>query len=426
MFAILRPCSVFLSALGLLAVLDLLFGQNAPTKERDANTAPQLYLLAGTPTEHIDKTYPAVLYRAGPDQKLKTVREVVPTTDGLHSVHAWGSVIFIAYPHTIPAAVGIVHTGDPSLRDNLVFNPEAYDALSNPGGFFVSDTRIAVTLARGLYPNALFPLSTNFADPSKGRLANVSSNITLAGQRVKPDGWEEYAALRSEGSAGGPDLPAGLLGSTVGNDLGIVVSGHTTIVAPLPPDLRDTPAFTPIWIVASSADYLVVRRNFTVEELASGKLGDSIQVFLLDRNSGNWRTLRIEGTSSRSRLAGNWLATIVARWNANQLPSPGRDNERGVERDHFPNVRDLYAQFAGKKNLTPGILVLQNLADGRKIRIETGQEDSEILRVEGDVILYRVNDTIYQARIDGSQLKDTTVTVKDEDVPEVHWAFWSK
>jgi hypothetical protein len=34
--------------------------------------------------------------------------------------------------------------------------------------------------------------------------------------------------------------------------------------------------------------------------------------------------------------------------------------------------------------------------------------------------------TIHQARIEGEQLKDTRVVVKDEDVPEIHWAFWSK
>jgi len=74
----------------------------------------------------------------------------------------------------------------------------------------------------------------------------------------------------------------------------------------------------------------------------------------------------------------------------------------------------------------PGVLVLQNLADGRKIRIETGQEDSEILTVDQEKVLYRVNDTIYQAHIVGEQLKDSTVVVKDEDVPEIHWVFWSK
>jgi len=41
-------------------------------------------------------------------------------------------------------------------------------------------------------------------------------------------------------------------------------------------------------------------------------------------------------------------------------------------------------------------------------------------------VLYRVNDTIFQAQIAGGKLRGTTVVVKDEDVPEIHWVFWSK
>lgn len=70
--------------------------------------------------------------------------------------------------------------------------------------------------------------------------------------------------------------------------------------------------------------------------------------------------------------------------------------------------------------------MLQNLGDGRKIRIETDQEDSEILWADDNSALYRVNDAIYQAQIIGDKLQDTTMIVKDQDVPEIHWVFWSK
>ena len=71
----------------------------------------------------------------------------------------------------------------------------------------------------------------------------------------------------------------------------------------------------------------------------------------------------------------------------------------------------------------PGVLVLQNIEDGRKIKIETGQEDSEVLWVGPNTVLYRVNTSIYQARIVGEKLRDSSVLVKDEDVPEIHRVF---
>ena len=41
----------------------------------------------------------------------------------------------------------------------------------------------------------------------------------------------------------------------------------------------------------------------------------------------------------------------------------------------------------------------------------------------GDEVLYRVNDTIYQAKIVGDKLQAASVLVEDVDVPEIHWVF---
>jgi hypothetical protein len=193
-----------------------------------------------------------------------------------------------------------------------------------------------------------------------------------------------------------------------------------------PPELRGRNEAAALGIIAASQDYLVVPKPRTREEMDSPPPPDFIQGFVHVRSTGAWKRVRIEGNSSYSRLFGVWLATDVAKWNPGHAVSPGRKNERDQGSESLPRVRNGYESFRGRWNWSPGVLTLQNLADDRKIRIETGQEDSEILKVEDDLVLYRVNDTIYQARIDGDQLKDTTVIVKDEDVPEVHWAFWSK
>jgi hypothetical protein len=124
-------------------------------------------------------------------------------------------------------------------------------------------------------------------------------------------------------------------------------------------------------------------------------------------------------------------------FNPDRKPSPGRENERGVEafgpyeiagsRGNPGNARFPLVQGQFDSDVfSPGVLVLQNLDDGRKIRIETGQEDSEILNVNGDIVVYRVNDSVYRASIAGDRLQGATVLAKDDDVPEVHWVFWSK
>jgi hypothetical protein len=89
-----------------------------------------------------------------------------------------------------------------------------------------------------------------------------------------------------------------------------------------------------------------------------------------------------------------------------------------------PDVRDEYYN-AFRDLYIPGKLALQNLADNRRMVLDTGQEGSEVLvvRPNGD-FLYRVNDSIYSVRIAGNQIEKGSLIVKDTDVPEIHWAFY--
>jgi len=65
-----------------------------------------------------------------------------------------------------------------------------------------------------------------------------------------------------------------------------------------------------------------------------------------------------------------------------------------------------------------------NLEDGRKIKIETHEEDSEVLLVTSSgIVYYRINNQIYYALISGDTLTNTSLSVTGDDVPEIHWAF---
>ncbi|MGH9775894.1 MAG: hypothetical protein ACRD50_13205 [Candidatus Acidiferrales bacterium] len=405
---------------------ELLFLMGCWTLASGQGTAPPrgLYLLAATPTEHSPQTYPAILYSVSAEKKLKMVREVVPQADGVRLVQAWGNAIFVTHPHLITTSVSVIHTDEPLRADDVVFNPHAFDAMSNPHGLFVGDGGVALAEPQPFYIDQLYPLSPDFGDPTKGTLVSVSGEALAGRSRIKFNAWDEYAALRHDGGLGGPAITAGLIGSAEDGNLVITKAGHSTVVDKLPPSLRGKSRKIVPVIVAASREYLVLILQNTAEEVSSGNLGASMEAFVHDRVRDLWKTIQIEGNSSASRLSGAWLTTIVGMWNPDHKPSPGRDNERSQATDRLPNVQELYATYEGRWIWRPGDLILQNLADGRKIRIETGQEDSEILLVEGETVLYRVNDTIYQAKIAGEKLQDSAVVVKDEDVPEIHWVFW--
>jgi hypothetical protein len=366
------------------------------------------------------------LYRAKENKKLQLAREVVPQADGIRFVYAWGDAVFALHPHSAPTSVAIVHTDDPMRVDDVVFSHQ---------GVATSPSATAVAAPPGSALVLLTPWITNLTDPAHPPAeiqvtdARISSSSAGTGPRVQYNAWSDYAYLRREGATGGPNYVADVIGSAEGGSLAISVFGHSTVIDRLPLELRSsTKKIVPVIFVASQ-DYLILTVQYSREEISAGKLGDSLQLYVRDKVKDRWSTIKSDGNSPTLRLFGSWLTTIVWTWSPNhELPNPGRENERTEthKTDILPPVQTLYRSFVGHNILLPGVLILQNLADGRKIRIETGQEDSEILRVEADIVLYRVNDTIYQAKIVGDQLKDTTVVVKDEDVPEIHWVFWSK
>lgn len=316
-------------------------------------------------------------------------------------------------------------------------------------GFFVTDEAIA-ELSGAPVDEIMLASAGEFSPPNIKWLA-ISSGSAPGSSRMKLSSWDEYTAMRLEGEPGGLGGRYDFAGAVLGDQLVFPPTwGHPVVFDSLSTSVRDaanrssttkvangTQIHT-VQIIAASAQYLLLTVPFSLEERFSRRQLDSAStdVFVHDRVKDRWNEMQIEGNQSRHRLFGSWLATTVAMFNPDNKPSPGRENERGAEafgdygiagskgnpgNARFPVVRGQF-DFA---SFQPGVLILQNLQDGRKIRIETGQEDSEPLNVNGDVVLYRINDGIYQAKIVGNKLQGIMLLVKDEDVPEIHWVFWS-
>ena len=404
----LYSCVVFFPTL-ILGLVALGLPPHTPKDEQ-----AKLCLLAGTPTNYGDEGFPATLYSVGGNAKLKVLREVVSQKDGLYSVHQAADALFLAYPHITPITVSVVHVDDPLRQDEVLFNPQGLTSIQNREG-------LAERFPSGA--DELFPLALS---STGGKLIAVSNVQAPDAQRAATDRWGEYANLRVEGTPGGPSLATGPFGTVVGGSVKMTVFGHSMDVEEVPAVARDIKAGSIAWLMVMSKEYSVLALAEPASHDRRKSAGSDDVMFAHLRAKDQWKKITIEGSRSRLRIFGPWLAIIVGFENAEHKPGPGRQNERGSGNNRLPNLQVEYQNLVGRDSWLPGILTLQNLADGRKIRLETGQEDSEILRVDGDVLLYRINDAIYQARIVGDQLKDSTMIVKDEDVPEIHWAFWSK
>jgi hypothetical protein len=381
----------------------------------------QLYLIAATPTGDIPETYPASLYRVGDGDKLQLVRQIVPPTDGVLVVRA--SMDSIYFVHPVPAAttVSIVHTDSPMRKDEIVLGQRPV---------FPYTPQVTIAIGPSGSEELLIPWLFNSADPihSSGTVESISSSSSTNGSRMTANAWDEFVNLRYEGGIGGPEVLGPF--DALEQDGNLIVDSfhHRTTIDSLPEALRGSNSKLLLFVYAASHEYLVLGYH-SASSVDPSQLPSTESLYVHDRIGGAWHVAEVEGNWSQLRLFGPWLGAIVRMArdvHAPEVTPQGRDSERAFATTTLPNVQKLFARWAGRYYWSPGILTLENLVDGRKVRIETNEEDSEILSVTGDTVVYRVNDTIYQGRISGGEMLAPTVVVKGEDVPEIHWVFWSK
>ena len=142
--------------------------------------------------------------------------------------------------------------------------------------------------------------------------------------------------------------------------------------------------------------------------------------------SGKWTTVLAPGSYPEVRGIGNWIlgaASMVPRGRV----SPGkaerqkRSNIRGKGIKQRPNTDEWFDGI-----YYPGVLFAIDTTTGKMITWQTGQGDSEPLLVRDDSVIYRVNDRLYTARIQGANLGSPQLLAQDEAIPDMHWAFTSK
>jgi hypothetical protein len=376
-------------------------------------------LLAGTPTANAIGGCPVRLYTIDSTQKLRLVREVVsgdctgghPSQPGLWDIRDdMDDKIYVVYPHTTPTTVSIIHKERPATNDVVVFNPQSYVVANSEFGVAAGDGHESYLLSL-----LLEDLPTGFHDA----LVSVAGDKPEKKPRLGENDWSLYKSFRYHGAPGGPIAAAFCT-------LGFIKDNHVRIQVSqgVGPDLDDIPPFPlegcsgALYIVVATARYFAFAPPPPVQDL-----------YVHDRKLNSWRDLKSASTVPYARsIFGSWLATIVEIWGSRgEEPNPGAENERDRASPLLPNVRAIYPVFAAQsRTYIPGTLLLDNLEDGRRITLNTGQEDSEILTVRDDgLVLYRVNDSIFAAQIEGDKLGKPSLVVKDEDVPEVHWVFWS-
>lgn len=189
-------------------------------------------------------------------------------------------------------------------------------------------------------------------------------------------------------------------------------------------------------LILLNTDDLFIFEN--KESNPSSKAVGNAELLIYQKSKNEWSTLNIKGNRSNVRSFGSMIAGVVQSYdvlvekdsNGQQKVtkfkrlSPGKEARRkeGTATGAPVDERFFFASI-----YSPGVLYLYNTISKDYLEWNTDQGDSEILLVENSQVYYRVNDEIFKAAIlNGKKLGKAQLLIKDEIVPDIHWAFMSK
>lgn len=162
--------------------------------------------------------------------------------------------------------------------------------------------------------------------------------------------------------------------------------------------------------------YFVVGGN---EQHGINRLG-YVPLFVYNKKNKEWSEKILTGTLPRIRGFSDWLCGYIGDDSKSLLnkPLPGsslwKDRATGLS----PALRyeGMYA---------PGILYFYNPSTGVYFELETKQADSEVVLIQNEKVIYRVYDELYESDlVNGKQLGEPKLLLKDDRVPDIHWAFY--
>jgi len=382
--------------------------------------AVAIYFVAATPAQEDNpRTYPAALYIAGNEQKLSLVRQIFTVDDYFRDFadDLHGNMYLAAQN-----GIFVIHEDDPARSEFMSL--DKFDDFPCWGAIKGDSVPAAVQYCYG------------------DQIIWVGGNAESGKSRIGDGGWAAFKFLQYSGQNGGPFPSTPPLAEIAGANLVMPLSVRPEVVlAQLPPEFNAKPELRRlVWILASTDGYLAVW--ILPEHMVGGSVGtdnprhtEPLDVLVLYKLTNQWKTLELpttitSNTAAPVRILGDWLVTTIMDWRPGPAGSgsgsPGMKNERESDSSTSP-LPNIWGMYANKflDLYIPGKLVIENLADGRKLTLDTGQEDSEVVAIRDDgEILYRVNDSIYSAKIAGERITARTLVVKDAGVPDIHWAFW--
>ena len=382
----------------------------------------RLYLISGEPTLY-GGGLSVYLYSVGAKGVIRLERPIFEGDHGyLSDVRddRHGTI----YVNGGNTQLAIIHENQPDLSDYISVPQEGWDMC---WGAVAGQGQPSAAVFCQTHPA---PLTRILADPQ-------------APKRIAPGSFSLYRGFQYTGrflSLTTEQIPGGV--NFVGHSVTIWMENPRwptgDLIAPgskLPAELESSSGGA---LIADSDNFLAIATYFTKNGYS---YVSPVPTFVFDKRTRAWTKYSLPTTATENyntpsvRILGNWLVTTENRWQGADhmtaggnlsLPA-GQLDQRTIPLSPDPGPVPYFMGDAPYRGLYfPGIVLLQNLADGRRITLKTGLLYTEVLAIRPDgLVLYRVNDALYEAEINGDTLEPAKLVAKDQRLWRAHWAFWS-
>ena len=124
------------------------------------------------------------------------------------------------------------------------------------------------------------------------------------------------------------------------------------------------------------------------------------EVLVYRREDSTWSSLFVPGSETSLRMVSGWLTGIVG----------------------YTDPKTVFGSFRGYPTVYKDTLAFVQPEQKRVITSFLGKH-AWVLWIEDDVVYYRVDTSLYRARMEGNDLVDRTLILSDPRLRGVNWAF---
>ena len=147
------------------------------------------------------------------------------------------------------------------------------------------------------------------------------------------------------------------------------------------------------------------------------------EFFVYDKLNNQWISFKLNN-KGWFKSFGAWLTTEQQTFEFTRLQALAEHSSQSHKETTLQYKHYLH-RFSEWNIDKTGLLHIINPIQNIHIQLDTKAPDSEVLLIENGQVIYRVEDKIYSAKINGAKLTAPTLLVQSDEIPAIHWAFIS-